>query len=190
MTQQDHPHVPHYTWPGRPPGSALGALTPEERAAQAQHAEDRLALEAGHTLRLWLAVPLVLWSFIGVAVFVLVVLALVLGAAGVADITEIDFSRSLAQFLGLAFLLVVASVVGATLLIRDLVRPRSWLLVLVSSLVAATGGTLWALQIDDAPRSAVASVALAVYLALVAALQLRRSVRLSAAARRSERFSP
>jgi hypothetical protein len=188
--RQDHPYVAHYDWSAVGSVEPPGAVDEQERAALAQHADDRVALEAGHTLRLWLAVPLVLWSFLGVAVFVLMAVILVLAAAGRGDLDDLELSWSLGLFVGLALLLTVASIWSALLLIRDLVRPGAWLAVLLCSLTVAVAGIIWLSGWEDASSAAVASVALAVYLTLVAGTQLARCARLREAAARSERYAP
>src|SRR5664279_5050063 len=75
---QDHPYVARYDWPPDAAVEDRFRLTPEKEAANAQHAADREAVYGGRGLRLTLAAPVIIWSFVGIPVLVLLAVVVII----------------------------------------------------------------------------------------------------------------
>ena len=185
----DHPHVPHYSWPS--PGPNEDRPASQEGEAVERHAADRVAIERGHTLRIWLAVPIVAASLVGLAV--IAISAAIWGidlATGGSAISELESTPWSVAFWVLVVLFDAALIGAGRLLISDRVSPSGWAAVTALSVVVVLGGGVWLSRRGVSDRVAVGSVAFSWYTLVVAVIQLVRCVRLKPAAERLEVFSP
>jgi len=185
--REDHPYVAHYDWPSDSAAEDRFRLTPEKEAANTQHAADREAVYGGRGLRLVLAAPVIVWSFVGVPVLVLLAAMTILGILGWADV-EITSST-----IGLLLALVLiegAAIWEALMLWRDQLSVGRWRAVLaLSALVAvAVSVALW--LFGDGSGEATVAVIIVWYCTALAVWQWRRSVRLASAVERLEKYSP
>jgi len=184
---QDHPHVAHYDWPPDPVAEDRFRLTPEKAAANAQHAADREAVYGGRGLRLVLAAPVIVWSFVGVPVLLLLGAVAIFAVVGWVDV---EITSGTVGLLAALILIEVAAMWEALMLWRDQMSIGRWRAVLaLSALVAvAVSGALW--LFGDRSSEATAAVVIVWYCTAVAVWQWRRSVRLASAVERLEKYSP
>lgn len=189
--KQDQPFVAHYDWSAIPGVEDPRRLTSEQQAANEKHAEDRLEVERGHGLRLALAVPIVIWSFAGVAVLGLATVVIVVWLVGRGNvIAGFEVTGGLVGFLAIVAVLEIATIRAGTLLIRDNGGPVAWLVVLVSAGAAMVAIGVWLGLLGGGPTGAWVSLAAAVYTFIVGVLQWVRSRRLVDAVQRLEEYSP
>lgn len=190
MTPDDHPHVAHYTWPATA-GESHERPSGARRAANLQHAADRLLLERGRSLRLVAAVPLVLWSFIGGGlIFLTLIVVGVTLASDAHVVADLRATPDLVAFELLALVLEVATVWASSSLISDRVRPRSWPVIAGMSLVPLVAGSAWLVPMEDPPRPALLGLGVAAYALIIALWQWRRVARLRGVLDRVRQFSP
>jgi hypothetical protein len=185
----DHPHVGHYTWP--PTDASDDRFAPHDGEAVERHAADRVAIERGRTLRIWLAVPIVVASLLGLAV--IAISAAIWGIdliAGGSAISELESTPVSVAFWVLIVLFDAALIGAGRLLISDRVSTLGWAVVAALAAVVALSGSAWLSRRGVSDRVAVGSVAFSWYTLVVAVVQLVRCVRLKPAAERLEVFSP
>lgn len=186
---QDHPHVAHYDWPESPDDDRF-RVTPEKQAENAQHAADKEAVEGGRTLRLVLAVPIVIWSFAGIPALALFALAVFFGVLGGSGLDTTDVDAGLIGFFLLLVLIEVASIWEASMLIRDRLSVSRWGAVLILSVVVAVAVTAALLISAPTAREWLLVLVVVWYCVAMALWQWRRSARLASAVERLERYSP
>ena len=184
---QDHPYVAHYDWPPDSVAEDRFRRTPEKEAADAQHVADREAVYGGRGLRLVLAVPVIVWSFVGIPVLVLLAVVAILGVLGWMDV-EIT-SGTLGLFAALV-LIEVAAIWEALMLWRDQLSIGRWRAVLVLSALVAVAVSVALLLFGDGSSEALVAVILVWYCTAVAMWQWRRSVRLASSVERLDKYSP
>ena len=187
---RDHPHVAHYGWSAVAGAEDPERLTPEQQAANDQHALDKEAVESGRTVRLLLAVPIIICGVIALPALVLVVLVLIIAAFDGSLVSGIEASWGLAGFLALLVLIEVACIWEGKLLMRNELVVRRWAIVLPLTLVAAVGVTVAVAPWRATSTEAWLGLAAAWYVVLVASAQLVRARRLAPAAERLEKYSP
>ncbi len=187
---QDHPYLPHYEWGSVEGDDERFEVTPEKAAENAQHAADKEAVEGGRTLRLALAAPAILWSFIGIPALALLALVVVLDAAGLISVDYGGMNAATAGFFALLVLVEITSIWEGMLLMRDRLDVGRWRAVLVLSVVVAlaVSAALWVLSPDAQEWLIV--LAMVWYCVVLALWQWRRSVRLASAVARLEDYSP
>ena len=185
--QQDHPYVAHYEWPPDSAAEDRFRLTPEKQAANAQHATDREAVYGGRGLRLVLAAPVIVWSFVGVPVLVLLAAMTIFSILGWADV---EITSGTVGLLAALVLIEGAAIWEALMLWRDQLSIGRWRAVLaLSALVAvAVSVALW--LFGDGSSESTAAVVIVWYCTAMAVWQWRRSVRLASAVERLEKYSP
>jgi hypothetical protein len=188
--KQDHPYVAHYEWSSVPGAEDPERLTAEQEARNTQHALDKEAVEGGRALRLILAAPIVVWSFVGIPVLALFVLGVAVGAFEGSLFEAEGLTPGLAGLLGLLILIEVTSIWEALLLLRNQIDPRRWLIVLALSMIVAAIVTLALARWEGMAAEGWLAAAAACYSVAIAAWQLRRSCRLAPAAERLEQYSP
>ncbi len=198
MTSADASEV-RYDWSSMP-----SVLSPEDTAARLAEVErhDRLKaqLDRGHTVRLLLAVPIVILSLALMAIVILaVVIPLLELVGGVVDDFGVD--ARLALLIAVVVVAEVAAIWSALILIKDAMRARAWLAITVlaaAALAAALamlfiGGSVkgvdWPGRGDAAGVIWPALIALA-YLLVVALTQWRRARRLQGVVAVVERWYP
>ena len=184
---QDHPYVAHYDWPPDSAAEDRFRLTPEKEAANAQHAADREAVYGGRGLRLVLAAPVIIWSFVGIPVLVLLGAMTILGALGYADV---QITRGTIGLLAALILIEVAAIWEALMLWREQLSAGRWRAVLVLSALVAVAVSVALWLFGDGSSEALVAVILVWYCTAVAVWQWRRSVRLASAVERLENYSP
>jgi len=184
---QDHPYVAHYDWPPDSVAEDRFRRTPEKEAADAQHVADREAVYGGRGLRLVLAVPVIVWSFVGIPVLVLLAVVAILGVLGWMDV-EIT-SGTIGLFAALV-LIEVAAIWEALMLWRDQLSIGRWRAVLVLSALVAVAVSVALLLFGDGSSEALVAVILVWYCTAVAMWQWRRSVRLASSVERLDKYSP
>ena len=184
---QDHPYVAHYDWPPDSVAEDRFRRAPEKEAADAQHVADREAVYGGRGLRLVLAVPVIVWSFVGIPVLVLLAVVAILGVLGWMDV-EIT-SGTLGLFAALV-LIEVAAIWEALMLWRDQLSIGRWRAVLVLSALVAVAVSVALLLFGDGSSEALVAVILVWYCTAVAMWQWRRSVRLASSVERLDKYSP
>jgi hypothetical protein len=187
----DQPYVAHYDWSAIPGVEDPKRLTPEQQTENDRHAADRASVERGHGLRLALAVPIVIWSFAGVAVLGLAAVVIVIWLVGRGHaIDGFEVTGGLVGFLAIVAVLEIATIRAGTLLIRDNGGPGAWLVVLVSAGAAMVAIGFWLGLLAGGPQGAWVSLAAAVYTFVVGVLQWVRERRLADAVQRLEEYSP
>ena len=188
--KQDHPYVAHYDWPPDPAADDRFRLTPEKEALNAQHAADKQAVEGGRTVRLVLAAPIILWSFVGIAALALLAVVTILGSLGGAEVDTTEITAGMIGFFVLLILIEVASIWEGLMLMRDQLSAGRWRAVLVLSAVVAVIVTA-ALAVEDAfTFEGILVLIIVWYCTCMAVWQWRRSVRLASAVERLETYSP
>ena len=185
-----HPHVAHYGWSAVPGAEDPERLTPEQRAANDQHAVDKEAVEGGRALQLVLAVPIIICGVIALPALMLIVFVLTLSAFDRSLVSSIEASWGLAGFLALLVLIEVACVWEGKLLMRNDLVARRWAIVLVLTLAAAAIVTMALTPWEGTSTEGWLGTAAAWYCVVVAAAQLVRARRLAPAAARLEQYSP
>ena len=184
---QDHPYVARYDWPPDSAAEDRFRLTPEKEAANAEHAADREAVYGGRGLRLVLAAPIIIWSFVGIPVLLLLGAMTILGVLGWADV---EITPGTIGLLAALVLIEVAAIWEALMLWREQLSMARWRAVLVLSALVAVAVSVAVWLFGDGSSEALAAVILVWYCTVVAAWQLRRSVRLASAVERLEKYSP
>jgi hypothetical protein len=188
--QQDHPYLPHYEWSSVEGDDERFDITPERAAENARHAADKDAVEGGRTLRLVLAAPVVIWSFIGIPALALLALVILLDAVGLITVDYGEMDAATASFFGLLVLVEITSIWEGLLLMRDRLDVGWWRAVTILSVVVALAvSSSLALSSPDAWEWLIV-VAMVWYCVALALWQWRRSVRLASAVERLEDYSP
>jgi len=190
-TKPEQPFVAHYDWSAIPGVEDAKRLTPEQQAESAQHAADREAIGRGHGVRLALAVPVILWSFAGVAVLSLAAVVVVIWlVSGDQVVSGFEVTRGLVGFFAIVAVLEIATIRAGTLLFRDNGGRTAWLVVVVLAGLAMVAIGVWLGVLAGGPQGAWVSLAAAVYAFVVGITQWLRSRRVADAARRLEKYSP
>lgn len=186
----DHPHVGHYSWPSS--DTSDERLASQDSDAVTHHAADRVALERGRTLRLWLAVPIVVASLLGMGVIALPALLVIHRLiAGGEPVSDFHLTSGLVTLGTLVVAFEAALIWAGRLLISDRVSPFGWAVVLALAAVVALVAGVWLFQGGGSGQADERLVvATAWYTTVVSATQLRRSVRLKPAAERIGAFLP
>ena len=185
--QQDHPYVAHYEWPPDSAAEDRFRLTPEKQAANAQHATDREAVYGGRGLRLVLAAPVIVWSFVGVPVLVLLAAMTIFSILGWADV---EITSGTVGLLAALVLIEGAAIWEALMLWRDQLSIGRWRAVLALSALVAVAASVALWLSGDGSSESTAAVVIVWYCTAVAVWQWRRSVRLASAVERLEKYSP
>jgi predicted ferric reductase len=178
---------PSYDW-SRIPGILDPQAEIAELAALRRHAALKSSLERGRTFRLWLAAPLFVWSFTGMAVMVLVVVVAALHLAGVAE--DLVLTWDLAGLSATVIVLEVVVLWSATLLIRDRIRPRSWATVAALAVVALAVATVLLVRTPEVQLLVWLGYGAGVYALIIAVEQYFRARRLVFAERAVDERSP
>jgi hypothetical protein len=187
---RDHPYVAHYEWSAVPGAEDPERLTPEQQAANDQHAIDKEAVEGRRGLRLVLAVPIILCGVIALPALVLLVFVLIISAFDRSLVSSVVASWGLAGVLALLVLIEVTCVWEGKLLLRNDLVARRWAIVLMLTLASAVSVTVALAPWEGTSTEAWLGLAAAWYALLVAAAQLVRARRLAPAAGRLEQYSP
>jgi hypothetical protein len=191
IAKPDQPYVAHYDWSAISGVEDPKRLSPEQQTENQQHAADREAVERGHGLRLALAVPIVIWSFAGVAVLGLAAFVAVIRlVTGDQFVSSFEVTGGLVTFLAVAAVLAVATIRAGALLIRDDGGPAAWLVVLVAAGAAMAAIGIWLGLFGGGSVGAWVSLAAAVYTFAVGIAQWLRSRRVADAVRRLEKYAP
>ena len=188
--EQVHPYLPHYDRSSVEGEDERFAITPERAAENARHAADKLAVEGGRTLRLVLAAPIIIWSFVGIPALGLLALVSVLGVVNGASVDSSQTDAGTVGFFVLLVLIEITSIWEGLLLMRDRLDAARWRAVLVLSIVVALAVSV-SLVFSSADTWEWLLVPLAAWYCVAMALsQWRRSVRLASAVQRLEDSSP
>jgi hypothetical protein len=188
--QQDHPYLPHYDWSSVEGDDERFEVTPERAAENARHAADKQAVEGGRTLRLALAAPVIIWSFIGIPALALLALVILLDAVGLITVDYGEMDAGTAGFFVLLVLVEVTSIWEGLLLMRDRLDAGRWRAVLILSVVVALAVSASLLIFSPEAREWLIVLAMVWYCVALAVWQWRRSVRLASAVQRLEDYSP
>ena len=178
---------PSYDW-SRIPGVLEPQAEAAELAALGRHAEFKDALERGRTLRLWLSVPLFIWSFTGMAVLVLVAAVSMLHLAGLVD--DVALTWDLAGLSATVIVLEVVVLWSASLLIRDRIRPRSWATVAGLAVAALAVATVLLVRTPEKGPLVWLGYGAGVYALVIAVEQSFRARRLVSAEKAVDERSP
>ncbi len=178
----------HYDWSSMP--SVLSEEETARRLAEAEHhSRDKAAVDRGHTLRLLIAAPVVVWSLgLMAAVIVLVAVPTVQALFGAADDFSVD--AWVAAFVVTVVLAETAAIWSALILIRDVIRPVAWLVIIALSVAALATAVVMLLAAGDGQQVDFLAVAAISYVLVVALLELPRARRLSRVVDEVERWYP
>jgi hypothetical protein len=188
--QQDHPYLPHYEWSSVEGDDERFDVTPERAAENARHAADKVAVEGGRTLRLVLAAPVIIWSFIGIPALALLALVVLLDAVGLITVDYGEMDAATAGFFALLVLVEITSIWEGMLLMRDRLDVGRWRAVFILSVVVALAVSASLALSSPGAWEWLVVVAMVWYCVALALWQWRRSVRLDSAVERLEDYSP
>ena len=188
--QQDHPYLPHYEWASGEGDDERFDVTPERAAENARHAADKEAVEGGRTLRLVLAAPVIVWSFVGIPALALLALVVLLDAVGLITVDYGEMDAATAGFFVLLVLVEITSIWEGMLLMRDRLDVGRWRAVLILSVVVALAVSASLVLSSPEAWEWLVVVAMVWYCVALALWQWRRSVRLDSAVERLEDYSP
>jgi hypothetical protein len=187
---QDHPYLPHYDWSSGEGDDERFEITPEKAAENARHAADKEAVEGGRTLRLILAAPVIIWSFIGIPALALLALVVVLDAVGLITVDYGELDAGTAGFFVLLVLVEITSIWEGMLLMRDRLDVARWRAVLILSVVVALAVSATIALSSPVGWELLLVVAAVWYCVVLAVWQWRRSARLASAVERLDNYSP
>jgi len=188
--QQDHPYLPHYEWSSGEGDDERFDITPQRAAENARHAADKEAVEGGRTLRLVLAAPVIVWSFIGIPALALLALVVLLDAVGLISVDYGEMDAGTAGFFALLVLVEVTSIWEGMLLMHDRLDVARWRAVVILSVVVALAVSASLVFSSPDAWEWLIVVAMVWYCIALALWQWRRSVRLASATERLEDYSP
>ena len=184
----DQLRVARYDWPAD--DDDRFRLTPERIAENERHAAAKVAVRGGRTLRLLVAIPIIIWSFAGIAALILLAIVAIFAAFGQAYVGSGLVDVGLIGFYVLLVLIEIATIWQGKMLLRDDLSTPSWRAVMLLSLVVAVAVSL-SLAFSSADSwEWLLVLGAAWYSFAVAVWQWRRSVRLAPAVAFLENYSP
>jgi hypothetical protein len=177
-----------YDWSSMP-----SVLSPEETTARLaeveRHDRQKSKLDSGHTLRLVLAAPIAVWSLGLMAVVILAVILPVMQLLWGA-VSDFEVDGWLVVFVAVVVLAEVASIWSGSILIKDTVRPRAWLVIGMLAGAALAGAVVMLVAGGDAQDVDLLGIGAMTYVLVVALVQLARARRLAGAAAEVEGWNP